>query len=68
MGHNKRLGDHIVTKVKKQTKRIDWVMVFIFILWLASVDFNNMAWHSWLAGGLAVGYLIFYAVRRVGNR
>ncbi|MEL7632861.1 MULTISPECIES: hypothetical protein [Sporomusa] len=54
--------------MKKQTKRIDWVMVFIFILWLASVDFNNMAWHSWLAGGLAVGYLIFYAVRRVGNR
>ena len=58
----------IVTNMKNKSKLIDWGMVFIFILWLASTEFHEMTDLSWVAGGLVISYLVFYAVRRINNR
>jgi len=59
---------HIVTGMLKKIKWIDWGMVFIFVLWLASTDIHNMNWWSVFTGVFVIAYLIFYAVRRVKNR
>jgi len=49
----------MLTKIK----HLDKGMVFIFILWLASVDFRDMTALSWISGGVVIAYLIFFAVR-----
>jgi hypothetical protein len=48
--------------MKNKSKFIDWGMVFIFILWLTSTTLHEMTELSWIAGGLIIFYLIFYAV------
>jgi hypothetical protein len=54
--------------MKSKSKFIDWGMVFILVLWLASTNFREMTELSWIAGGLIISYLVFYAVRRINNR
>jgi hypothetical protein len=54
--------------MKSKGKFIDWGMVFIFVLWLASINFHEMTELSWIAGGLVISYLAFYAFRRINNR
>lgn len=55
--------NHIVVYMIPKIKRLDQGMVFMFILWLFSVDFNHISTLSWISGGLIVAYLIFFAVR-----
>jgi hypothetical protein len=54
--------------MKNKGKIVDWGMVFIFVLWLASTNFREMTWFSWFTGAFVLAYLIFYAVRRINSR
>lgn len=51
--------------MKTKIKFVDWCMVCMSLLWLATIDFNHMTTLNWIASGSIVGYMILYAIRRM---
>jgi hypothetical protein len=50
--------------MKTKIKLVDWSMLCVSILWLATIDFHHMTTLNWIAGASIIGYLILYAVRK----
>lgn len=51
--------------MKTKIKFVDWCMVCMSLLWLATIDFKHMSTLNWIAGGSILGYIVLYAVRRM---
>lgn len=51
--------------MKTKIKFVDWCMVCMSLLWLATIDFKHMTTLNWIAGASILGYMILYAVRRM---
>ncbi|GBG57329.1 hypothetical protein SPFL3102_02696 [Sporomusaceae bacterium FL31] len=51
--------------MKTKIKFVDWCMVCMSLLWLATIDFKHMTTLNWIAGGSIVGYMILYVIRRM---
>jgi uncharacterized membrane protein (Fun14 family) len=51
--------------MKTKIKFVDWCMVGMSLLWLATIDFKHMTTLNWIAGGSILGYIVLYAVRRM---
>jgi hypothetical protein len=45
-------------------KYLDFVAMFLFVLWAGEMDFTNMSLRDYLAGGILIAYIIYYSVRQ----